>query len=500
LPAASEKAVTTPGRSGYHSLVKSTPSSPPLKWRPILPSLVAAASLAAAATHAASSTLKPLVELEEEVYRYKPADNGAGPLWCSGSTCLVRLGDKVFASGIETLENIPPLNNCRWLLFHRSSDGWQRVQADPNGRTREPSPLAAFPPSTLLLSANPTRLTEPRSGGGPAQPVILQFSTQEPSAPGKELQPVWDGTPQFTEHSYRSFAADGPNRELILFQNIGYDHAEWTFRDRNGLWPAQGKLKWPWGADYDKPQPIRVCYPNVALKNRSVHFCGVSDITAPYNRWREFKKRLTGRDWDYDFRRLFYAWTPDITKEPFHPWIEIASRDKTCGWISPGDLWVDNHGTAHLLWTERALDERLQKEFFPDAKQSFSLNYARVDQGQITLRRTLRQNDGSGEIPSAGRFHITPDNRLFVIYFARGRSPQGHSVQENRIFEIQPDGSDGPEATVPLSKPFTRFFTATVRAGSPPSTTLDLLGEQAGTTGSISYARVHLRSADAGRR
>jgi hypothetical protein len=44
---------------------------------------------------------------------------------------------------------------------------------------------------------------------------------------------------------------------LILFQNIGYTHAEWAFRDRSGN-SAQGKLVWPDGKEYPKPQPIRV--------------------------------------------------------------------------------------------------------------------------------------------------------------------------------------------------------------------------------------------------
>jgi len=67
------------------------------------------------------SKLVPVVELEEDVYRYEPADNGAGPMWCSGSTCLVRIGDDVFASGLETLKDGKPLNNCRWTLFQRES-------------------------------------------------------------------------------------------------------------------------------------------------------------------------------------------------------------------------------------------------------------------------------------------------------------------------------------------------------------------------------------------
>ena len=41
--------------------------------------------------------LQPVVEAEEDIYSYTNANNGAGPLWCHGSTCLVRIGDDVFA-------------------------------------------------------------------------------------------------------------------------------------------------------------------------------------------------------------------------------------------------------------------------------------------------------------------------------------------------------------------------------------------------------------------
>src|SRR5437867_22880 len=43
----------------------------------------------------------PVVEVEEDVYTFDPANNGAGPMWCAGSTCIVRAGDDVFASGLE---------------------------------------------------------------------------------------------------------------------------------------------------------------------------------------------------------------------------------------------------------------------------------------------------------------------------------------------------------------------------------------------------------------
>lgn len=444
------------------------------------------------ATVAATGAVRPVVEVEEDVYSYNSADNGAGPMWCHGSTCLVRIGEAVFAGGLETIADAKPLNNCRWMLFVRGDRGWEKTCFDESGRTREPCPLVGFPDGRLFLSSNPTLDAE--AYAGPARPEVLQFDASDPRAPARTLLPTWLGQPRFTEHSYRSFAADGPNHELILLQNVGYTHAEWSFLDRDGRWSAQGQLKWPWGAEYSKPQPIRVCYPNVALKDRAVHFCGVSDIIEPNETWGAFKKELTGREWDYDFRRLFYTWTPDITSEPFRPWVEIASREKTCGWVTPGDLWIAPNGDVHLLWTERALDERLREKFFPSVRQSHTLNYAVVRDGQVQSRRTLlaAEEGQSDERPGRGRFHVTPDHRLFVFFYVSGSDAGGKSVSENRLLEIGPDADVGPAVRVPLQKPFTDSFTATVRAGSPPSRTLELLGIRQGSGNTISYARIRI--------
>ena len=55
--------------------------------------------------------LLPDVDVEEVVYAVEPANNGAGPLWCFGSTWVVRVGDDVFVSGLETLKDAKPLHN-----------------------------------------------------------------------------------------------------------------------------------------------------------------------------------------------------------------------------------------------------------------------------------------------------------------------------------------------------------------------------------------------------
>ena len=140
-------------------------------------------SVVPASTASDPARLRPVVEAEEEVYRYEPADNGAGPLWCHGSTCLVRIGEEVFASGLETLKDVKPLNNCRWTLFRRGPKGWELLRKDENGRTREPCPLAAFPGGPLFLSANPT-LTAPQrlQRPGPAgDPRVLAGRPQRPT-------------------------------------------------------------------------------------------------------------------------------------------------------------------------------------------------------------------------------------------------------------------------------------------------------------------------------
>jgi hypothetical protein len=262
----------------------------------------------------------------------------------------------------------------------------------------------------------------------------------------------------------------------------------------DGKWSAQGKLKWPWGSEYPKPQPIRVCYPNVALKGRKVYFCGVSDIVEPYPEWREYKKEVTGRDWDYDFRRLFYTWSDDISSGQFHDWIEVCSRDHTCGWIFPCDLWVSDDGRVHLLWAERALDTRLREKFFPNEKQIHALNYAILSGGQVILKRSL-QIGGEGmssEIPGNGRFHVTADGRLFVFYYVSGTNAEGQSVSENRIMEIYPDGSQSSSVVVGLEYPFTSMYNATWRAGCKPSNILDLYGQCAGKGRTLSYARIRV--------
>ena len=412
-------------------------------------------------------------------------------MWCFGNTCIVRTGDKVFASGIRTLPDFVPLNNVRWMLYQNAGGKWAQVADAGDGHEREPCPIVCFSDGRVFLSTNPSSC-KPDQKDGPAQPQVLEFGADDPSAGPRTLLPKWHGDLAFHGHTYRSFAADGEKHEMVLFYSIAYDKTYWTFCDSKGQWSSQGEIDFPWGKEYDKPQPVRVCYPTVQLKDRAVYFCGVSDVVEPYQAWRDYKKQLTGQEWDYDFRRLFFTWSDDITTGKFHPWVEVASRDKTCGWLFPCDLWVGPDKAVHILWSERAIDTRLREKFFPDAKQSVALNYAVIRDGKVLLQRAVHQWDEGQkkEKPGRGRFHVTPDGRLMVLYYVSGPSATGTQVSENRLVEIHSDGVLGEPVKVPLQRPMESFFTAGVRGGTAPSAIIDVLGESNST---MRYCRIKLQ-------
>jgi hypothetical protein len=220
----------------------------------------------------------------------------------------------------------------------------------------------------------------------------------------------------------------------------------------------------------------------------------ISDIIEPVKEWRDFKRKLTGREWDYDFRRLFYTWTPDITRQAFGRPVEIASREKTAGHITNLDMWLDQAGRAHLLWLERSVwYPQMRDRFFPGTPLTTSLEYGIVDKGRIVHRATLAKGGegASTEIPGWSRFHALPGGKLRVAAYFSGADSAGKAVSENRLIEITAAGQAGRSVVIPLRSPFTNFMTATERAGSPPSGVLDLLGESPGRSG-ISYARIQI--------
>ncbi|MEW6750877.1 MAG: hypothetical protein AB1505_07855 [Candidatus Latescibacterota bacterium] len=437
-------------------------------------------------------SLHAVVEIEEPLYTFAPANNGAGPLWCHGSTVLARQGDEVFFAGLETLPDQVPLNNCRWVLHRRGPRGWEEVHRDATGRTREPSPVALLGNGALLVSANPT-LTAPGTYGGAARPAVFRFAAGDAAAPPVGEVPAWQGEPAFTEHSYRSLAADRWRSEVLYLQNVGYDVAHLSFRQADGGWQGLGTLRWPWGGEYDPPRPLRLCYPNVVLRERAAHFLGVGDIVEPVGAWKEAKFAVTQREWDYVFRRLFYAWTPDVTGQPFGEWLEIANRDATAGATANGDIHVGADGRVHLIWCETNTDLRLRDRFFPGQRLSQALEYACLRQGQVQERRTLaRWEEGEdGLQPQLARFHVQGDGTPLVLA-SFGRPGKAGAPLLFRLAALE-SGPPPAWADVSFAHPMPgTFLTSTVRGGSAPGATIDMVGSWPDQAHTIGYARLRV--------
>ncbi|UCC96332.1 MAG: hypothetical protein JSW66_10855 [Phycisphaerales bacterium] len=425
------------------------------------------------------------VEVEEVVTRYAPANNGAGPLWCYGSTVIARKTDDVFLSIIETGKDVPPLCNTRWQLWHRSSDSWEMEQSEKDYRQREPCPIAVFQRGPVFLSVNPS--TEPvGTKYGPCNPLVLEFSAGNLSGEATIHTPAWADGSHFTDHSYRGFAADGTEGELLLL-NINARTSEQfvSYRDSKGRWYPKGTIAFP----------IRSCYPQVALRNGSAHVMAIGDIVEPVTEWRKLKYKKLKRDWDYVFRRLFYTYTDNIHTVGFCAPIEIDTVEHTCGHIRNLDLHIDQTGAAHLLYFKQPHQyEFIRDKYFPGQAMTAHLEHVIVKDGKVLSRRTLAERPGgpTGFEPSFGRFHLSGAGELYVV--AAGTSVEkGQRTYGNFLGRI-PAGQDKPKfERLGLKHPFGTFFTNTPRGGSAPSDVIDLFGI-ADDGPNLRYARIRIES------
>lgn len=452
---------------------------------------VLVANVCAGAPPSQSAPFAMRVEAEETVCQLPPyelTNNGSGMFWGFGSAQLVRVDGKLFVSAFEHVPDAAPLNNARWALYERGEQGWRLCQRDLKDRTREPCPLCVSHAGRLLMSVNPTLTplipagAEKRSAGGPARPEFLEFDAAYPEKEPKHLLPPWTGDPKFTEHSYRTFAADGARGDFILFQNIGSTHSQWAFLDQVGRWTT-GQLVWPKGED-PKYAPYhdlraRVNYPNAILNQRTVHFLGHSPLNI-WNRIDPLKPETYGREkWGARMRKLHYAWTPDITAQPFSEWTVIDDTMNDGGVLWLGDSWLAPDGRVHVVWRKEPIHPKLRDTYFPDIKRDWQLCYGILKDGKVLEKRVLLSGgETGGPLRPSGqaRFHITPDNTLYLFYFVAGATPDTQKQTGNYAMRLGADGAWSAPVRIPWQRPVTStFFTATPRSGNALTEAADLL-------------------------
>ncbi len=412
---------------------------------------------------------------EETAYSFANPNNGSGPLWSYGCTPIARLGEDVYLSQIETGANIPPLCNTRWRLLKREQEGWRMIAEADAFRQREPCPLARLSDSCLLMNVNDSTQPEGTKYGA-CDPHLLSFVFSGGSVQCGALHPAWAGRPNFTDHSYRGFAAD-PARNQLLMLNIdaktSVQHA--CLLSASGKTLATGSIRFP----------IRACYPQAQLYKGRAHVLAISDIVEPVKEWREYKFAQTRQSWDYVFRILYFTGTPNLFKQDFAEPMEIANVDATGGHISNKDLWVSPRGTAYILYTEcEVASALLRDKFFPGRSTVNSLHLAVVKNQKLVEQRTLiRGTDKSA--PGEARFHLTPEGTLWAVVYMNGEGGG------NKLLRIHPADPENRLLPIPLKTPMPSYCLASARAGNRPSNIIDMAGCLPGNV--MAYAQITLR-------
>ena len=87
------------------------------------------------------------------------------------------------------------------------------------------------------------------------------------------------------------------------------------------------------------------------------------------------------------------------------------------------------------------------------------------------------EEGGDPVAPGRGRFHVTADDRLFVVYVEHDLENYNLPFGRFRLLEILEDSPAVDRQTVTIEKPMAMFYTAGVRARNDPSSIIDILGD-----------------------
>ncbi len=439
---------------------------------------------------------------EQAITAFVNPQNGSSPMWCYGTPVVVRSGNTVFVTVPETGEGMPPTANTRLQIYMRhDGGGFEKVFVNPRYDQREPCPIALPGDGRLLVSVNPC--VAPFRGAPDkssfmwyCEPYLLGFPTQPFAAYPDIIKPAWSTPWPFTDHSYRGIATDPANREVLLFQIEGFLWKEsylgrhhYSFCDKQGSWAANGILKFP----------RRACYPALALRDRRACVMATSDIDEPNAEWMDYKRQVTGQEWDFDFRVLYYAESSDIVNRPFSAPLVVEDVDRTAGHIRHLDMWLTPDGDVWLLYIVKNVWKPFMRDkFFPGMRLETTMRLARVRGGalvqKVDIFRCNEQEAGryrtnpapnglavgtdsyatNDLFPDCGAFVADENGTPYIVSHLSGLSEAGQDVSGNYLTQWR-DGTLQHQK-LDFAQPLKLFFAATPRTGTLPSNTADLVG------------------------
>ena len=398
-----------------------------------------------------------------------PFGNGASPCWSMGNSAIIRVGSRVFATNSRVHPERKPLNNTTLEIWEKEDGGeWRMVYEDPETFQREPCPIAYPGNNVLAVSVNvparfhaPDEATEDRD----CIPMLYLFDISGSLRKTGEIRLKWDqGDYAFWEHSYRGFAYDSVRGNLFL-NNIEYsgdDQFCFTLLNSEMQCIKTGKLHFP----------ERCCYHAIAMKDGETYLFGVRDIKEPNAEWRDYKRSVTGREWDYDFRQLYLNYCPDIEAGDFEPSLLICDMDSTCGWTFPLDCCYDANGDMFFLASVRNITPPfMQERFFPELAHECTLELYRFSKGKLIAHRQLATSAGTEPATGYnGFFHTAASGEVYAVWCKNASSPQDPLSPGTYLSRLS--APDAPP--VRLMDECAATFGSKVRLGAAPSDRVDL--------------------------
>ncbi len=497
---------------------------------------------------------------ELKVVEFVVPNNGSSPFWCYGSPPIARDGETVVISVPETGVGIAPTSNTRLQLFVLRGDeagaSFRREFVAPRYDQREPCPIARLPGrprfepdaaartsthlgagvdvdgddrfrdsngNRILVSINPSVAAFRGAPDGSSamyycEPYLLDFESGDLSRYPEIIKPAWDQRWPFTDHSYRGIASDFDRDEFLLLNVEGY---LWRpgYEGRFHWWFADGAAGSPGGKGADSAGridfPVRCCYPIVTLRERQSYVVAISDIDEPNATWMDYKREITGQQWDFDFRNLYAVYNPDVTRKPYSEPFLVDSVEETSGHIRHLDAALDGEGNLHVLYIRRNVWKTFMRDrFFPYLQLTIELVHATIREDQVLGRQVLmtcrEEKSGVHEVvlnaygpgdrwerfrtndrwPDYAAFYTAPDNRLVVLAAV---SPQPTllacelSLLSGERRMLLQAGVEVPFSVVP-----SLFFVAGPRQGSTCDGRADLMIWNRADPDFVRYAQLSL--------
>ncbi|MCZ6634788.1 MAG: hypothetical protein O7G87_15410 [bacterium] len=304
------------------------------------------------------------------------------PFWEYHQSIIVRHGDRVYVTIMETLEAGFSSFQKQWTLYERTEDGWQkRYSSLPNQRLNQPPLLLADRQNTLHVFAWP-------------EGVLTHFMFD--MTEGLFNPAVGSPEPGFTEFwPWLGGSINASGDILTVIVTAGDPRLHYLFREATTQAWTPGtvltfpdRLESPTGFD-------RHTFPFVIMNGREVHIFSAQDIEDPV-------KIAEGASYTFSSRRLDYYYSPDILKEPFQT-VPVANIENTRGWLHNDDMLLDRSGTIHILyWIQR-----IQSDFDTNLAQMHAFGPPGGPLTHVEIGRPGQFTEG--------RLWEAPDSTLYVV-------------------------------------------------------------------------------------